>query len=81
MNRACLFHANEQESGSKVAASPGDLLFAKALSCTISVAKFNHVQDIAGTSHVRREMCFYGYQWAFWQIDLLPFCLSVRSKK
>ena len=39
MNHACLFHAKERESGSEVAASPDDSLFAKALLCTISVVK------------------------------------------
>ena len=33
INCACLFHANEKESGSEVAASPGDSLFAKDLTC------------------------------------------------
>ena len=44
MNHACLFHA---KSGSEVAASPGDSLFAKALSCTISVVKADCAQDRA----------------------------------
>ena len=52
MNCACLFHANERESGSEVAASPGDSLFAKALSCAVSVVKADHVQDGAATNRV-----------------------------
>ena len=44
MDHACLFHA---KSGSEVAASPGDSLFAKALLCTISVVKTDCAQDRA----------------------------------
>ena len=49
----------------RVAVSPGDLLFAEALLCSISVAKVNCVQDVVATSHVRREKVF------LW----LPTCL------
>ena len=40
----------------ELAASLGNLLFAKTLSCAISVVKIDHVQDGAATSHVRREI-------------------------
>ena len=40
----------------ELAASLGNLLFAKTLSCAISVVKTDHVQDGAATSHVRREI-------------------------
>ena len=60
-----------------MAASPGDSLFAKALSCAISVAKANRVQDRAATSRVQREISVsVATNGPFWQIDLLPFCLT-----
>ena len=40
----------------RVAASPGDSLFTKALSYTVSVVKVNHVHDITAKRHLRREM-------------------------
>ena len=50
MDCAYLFHANERGSGSEVAVFPGNSLFAKALSCAISVVKANHVRDGATTN-------------------------------
>ena len=52
MNRACSFHTNKE----RVAASPGDSLLAKAVSCTVSVVKANRVQGGSTTNHVRREV-------------------------
>ena len=49
-----------------MAASPGKLLFGKALLCAVSVVKAGHVQDGAATSRVQREISvFYGYERAF----------------
>ena len=40
----------------EVAASPGNLLFAKTLFCTVSVVKGDHVRGGAATSCVQREI-------------------------
>ena len=58
-----------------MAASPGKSLFGKTLSCSVSVVKAGHVQDGATTS------CVQSYERAFWQMDLLPFCLSIRFEE
>ena len=83
MQFSCLSRANEQECGSEVAASSGKLLFGRALSCTVSVVKAGLVQDGAATSCIQREISVfsYVYEQVFWQIDLLPFCLSVSLEE
>ena len=54
----------------RVAASPGDSPFAKALLCAVSVVKANRVQDGAATSCVRREInVSVANNGSFWQID------------
>jgi len=42
-----------------VAASPGKLLFGKALLCAVSVVMAGHVQDGAATSCVQREVSVF----------------------
>ena len=61
-------------------ASPGNLLFGKASSCAVSVVKAGHVQDGPATSCVQREISVATNR-SFWQIDLLPFCLSVSLEE
>ena len=39
-----------------MAASPGGLLFSKALLCAVSVVKGDRIQGGAATSHVQREI-------------------------
>ena len=57
-----------------MAASPGKLLFGKALSCAVSVVKACHVQDGAATSCVQREISvFYGYKRAFLANQFVTF--------
>ena len=75
-------HVHFTQMSEKVAASPGNSLFAKALSCTISVIKADRAQDRPATSHVCRETgVSMATNGAFWQIDLSLFCLSVRFEK
>ena len=62
----------------RVAASPGDSLFAKALSCIISVVKADRVQDGAATS---RNKCFCGYQRAFSANRFVTFLLDCKFWK
>ena len=66
-----------------MAAALGDSLLAKAVSSAVSVVKANHVQGGAATNHVRRELSiiFCGYQRPFLDIDLLPFCWTIRLEK
>ena len=48
----------------------------------VSVVKAGQVQDGAATSCVQREISvFYATNGPFWQIDLLPFCLSVSFEE
>ena len=58
-NRACLFHANVRESSSEMATSSGNSLFAKALSCAVSVVKANHIQDGAATNCAQRDISVF----------------------
>ena len=68
--------------GERVATSLGNSLFAKALSCAVSVVKANHVHDRGITSHVRKEISVsVTTNVPFWQIDLLPFCLTVKFEE
>ena len=54
----------------RVAASPDDSLFAKALLYAVSVVKVNRVQDGAATSCVCREISVsVANNGSFWQID------------
>ena len=56
----------------------GDSPFAEALSCVISVVKADRIQDGTATSCVCREISVsVATNRPFWQIDLLPFCLTV----
>ena len=55
MNRACSFHANEEDFSSEVAASLGKSQFGKVLSCTVSVVKASYVQDGASTNCVKER--------------------------
>ena len=73
-----------QECSSEVAASPGKLLFVKALLCTVSVVEASHVRDGAATSCVQGEISVFSYVYTngpFWRIDLLPFCLRVSLEE
>lgn len=54
-----------------------NLLFAKALSCTVSVVKADHVQ--AGPQ--REISVSVAINGPFWHIDLLPFCWTVSCEK
>ena len=58
-----------------MAASPDNSLFAKVLSCLVSVVKADHVQDGAKVS------VFMATNRPFWLFNLLPFCLSVSFKE
>ena len=54
----------------------------KALLCAVSVIKAGHVQDGATTSSIQREISvFMATNGNFWQIDLLPFCLSASFEE
>ena len=54
----------------------------KALLCAVSVIKAGHVQDGATTNSIQREVSvFMATNGNFWQIDLLPFCLSVSFEE
>ena len=65
-----------------MAASPGKLLFGKALSCAISVVKAGHVQGGATKLCVQRVISvFMATNRPLWQINLLPFCLSVSFEE
>ena len=54
-------HANEQECSPEVAASPGKLLFGKALLCTVSVEKASRARDGAATSCEQGEISVFSY--------------------
>ena len=73
-NRDCLFHANK----GRVTATLSDLLFTRAVSCTIAVVKVDHVQGGATTNHVRREISISVPIYSpFWQIlSCLTVCLE-----
>ena len=50
-------------------------MFAKALSCAISVLNADHAQDGAATSHVRREISvFVATEGPFWFVTFLFEC-------
>ena len=60
-------HVHFTRMSERVAASPGDSLFAKALMCAVSVVR---VQDGAATSCVRREISVsVATNGSFWQMD------------
>ena len=62
-----------------MAASPGKMLFGKALSCVVSVVKASHVQDGATTSCVQREISvFHGYEWAFLANQFVTFLFECK---
>ena len=62
-----------------MAASPGKLLFGKALPCTVSVVKTSHVQDGAATSCVQREITvFYSYKRDFMANPFVTFLFECK---
>ena len=63
-----------------MAASLGDLLFAKALLCIVSVVKGYRVQDGTSTSCVCRKVSVsVATNGPFWQIHLLIFLYECRK--
>ena len=65
-----------------MAASLGKLPLGKALLCAVSVVKAGRVKDGAAISCVQREISvFMSTNEPFWQINLLPFCLSVSFEE
>ena len=61
-------------------ASQGDLLFAKALLCVVSVVKGDRVQDGASTSCVCRKVSVsMATNGPVWQIHLLIFLYECRK--
>ena len=63
----------------ELVASLGHSLFAKALSCAVSVVKgWLCFRWSSYKPCTKGDQCFCGYQRPFWQIDVLPFCLTVN---
>ena len=60
-----------------------DLLFSKAVLCTISVVKADCVQGGAATNHVQREISISvaALNGSLWQTDFFPFYWTVRLEK
>ena len=73
-------HIHFTQMSKRVVASLGDSLFVKALSCAVSVVKADRIKT--ELLQVQMEISVsVATNRLLWQIDLLPFCLTVSFRK